>query len=481
VEISVPVSSFSSTDYTRATVLIEAGYQAAEQNRAALLHYALDADGWKAYMAARESRRSPQPGILRQVRVEGPKPGPQPGAVRQVLSDMKPIEGKPITPAATLDALEPIQSNGGISATWETFAPAPETSSATFAAPALPTHGQANPGTPVPDSGILVRLSQDRTGPPYLLVSPEFAAATSNITRGEVTLRLIDQNLGGFGSELRANSRVGYMTDLSAEYYRLLTPGGYFIEPRAGFLRAPVYIWADQKRDAERLLQTLNAGVEVGRTFSKQLQIAAEWRAEDTRWSLTTGSGGGPYLNGTAQTGLLRINIDKAAAGAVSPNGFRLSASAGALYHAVASDNARLVKLTFSGTRSWKETNIFGLSGEVNSYLRAKVAEPYRFTLGGPMRLSASSFDEYRGTDTYLARAGYMHRIAALPTGMGQGLYGVIAYEAGEIWSPETKSILHQDGLTGLLANTPLGLITFGISAGDANHRKVFVTLGRWF
>ena len=481
VEISVPVSSFSSTDYTRATALIDAGYKATEQNRAALLRYALDADGWNAYLAAREIRRSPKPGILRQVRVEGLDPGQKPGAVRQVLSNMKSIEGKPITPAATLDALKPIQSNGGITATWDTFAPAPETSSATFAAPALPTHGQANPGTPVPDTGILVRLSQDRTGPPYLLVSPEFAAATSNITRGEVTLRLIDQNLGGFGSELRANARIGYMTDLSTEYYRLVTPGGYFIEPRVGFLRAPVYIWADQKRDAERLLQTLNAGIEVGRTFSRQLQIAADWRAEDTRWSLTTGSGGGPYLNGTAQTGLLRINIDKAATGVVSPNGFRLSASAGALYHAVASDNARLVKLTFSGTRSWRENNIFGLSGEVNSYLRAKVAEPYRFTLGGPLRLSASSFDEYRGTDTYLARTGYMHRIAALPTGMGQGLYGVITYEAGEIWSPETKSILHQDGLAGLLANTPLGLVTFGVSAGDANHRKVFVTLGRWF
>ncbi len=332
-----------------------------------------------------------------------------------------------------------------------------------------------------PDTGILVHLSQDRIGPPYLLISPEFAAATSNITRGEITLRLVDQNLGGYGSELRASARVGYMTDLSAEYYRLLTPGGYFIEPRAGILREPVYIWTDQKRVAERLLQNLDAGVEAGRTFSNQLQVSAEWRAEDTRWSLTTGSGGGPYLSGTAQTGLLHINIDRAATGAVSPNGFRLTASAGALYHAVASNNAPLVKLTFSATRSWRESNIFGLSGEVNSYLRANVAEPYRFTLGGPLRLSASSFDEYRGTDTYLARTGYMHRIAALPTGLGQGLYGLVAYEGGEVWSPQTKSILRQDGLAGLVANTPLGLITFSISVGDAGHRKVFVTLGRWF
>ncbi len=330
VVVNVPVGSFSTTDYAHAAQLIDAGYQAAEQSRAALLRYALDADGWKAYLAARESRRRPQPGVLRQVRVEGPKPGSEPGAVREVLADLKPLEGKPIAPATTLGALRDVQSNGGVTATWETFAPA-----STSAAPPAP--GSSTAGPPEADTGLLIRLSNNRSGPPYLLLSPELAAATSNISRGEMTFRLVDQNLGGFGSELRTTARIGYKTDLSAEYYRRLAPGGYFLEPRAGILRAPVYIWVNQKRVADRFLQNLDAGLEAGRTFSNQLQISAEWRAEDTRWSLTTGSGGGPYITGTAQTGLLHINIDRASSGAISPNGFRIAASAGALYHAVAS------------------------------------------------------------------------------------------------------------------------------------------------
>jgi NTE family protein len=458
VVVHVPVGSFSAADYSKAPQLIDAGYKAAAQSSAALTRYVLDDEGWKAYLAARESRLRPQPGVLRQLRVEGPMPSPEPGAVRELRADMKPIQGQPIAPATTLNALKGIQSNGGIDATWETFSPTPEAS----------------------DTGLLVRLSNDRTGPPYLLISPAFVASTSNISRGELALRLVDQNLGGYGSEFRANAAIGYMTNLSAEYYRLLTPGGYFIEPRAGLLRAPVYIWANQKRIAERFQQNLDAGIEAGRTFSNQLQVSVEWRAEDTRWSLTTGTGGGPYLNGTAQTGLLHIKIDRASTGVVSPDGFRLSASAGALYHAVGSDNAPLVNFSFSGTRSWKG-NIFGLGGDVNSYLRANVAEPYRFTLGGPMRLSSASIDEYRGTDTYFARTGYLHRIAALPTGLGQGLYAVLSYEGGEVWSPETRTILRQDGITGLVASTPLGPITFGISVGDAGHRKVFFTVGRWF
>jgi NTE family protein len=109
------------------------------------------------------------------------------------------------------------------------------------------------------------------------------------------------------------------------------------------------------------------------------------------------------------------------------------------------------------------------------------VAQPYRFTLGGPRRLSASSFDEYRGTDTYLARAGYLRRIATLPTGYGQGIYGIIGYEAGEVWSPEAQAILRQDGTAGIVAATPFGSVTFGVSIGDAGHRKVFFTIGRLF
>jgi NTE family protein len=457
VILIVPVGNFSGMDYGKAAQLIDAGYKAAEQNRASLLRYALDADGWKAYLDARESRRRPAPGLLRQLRVEGGEPG----AVREVQNDLKPLKDKPITSATTLEALKDIQSNGGIGAAWETFSPAP--------------------ALPAPDSGLLVRLKNDRTGPPYLLISPAFAATTSNMSRGELTLRLIDQNLGGFGSELRGNASLGYMTVVSLEYYHQLSLNGYFIEPRTGIQRKPVYLWVNQKRVAERFQQDLGAGVEAGRTFSNQTQISAEWRAESTHWSLRTGSGGGPYLNGTAQTGLLHIKIDKDYAGAISPNGFRLEASAGALYHSLASDNAPLVHLSFSTNHVWKETNLVGISSEVNSTLRTNVAEPYRFTLGGPMHLSAAAFDEYRGTDTYYASTGYLRRLAALPTGLGHGLYGVFAYEAGEIWSPEARAILRQDGVTGLIASTPLGLITFGVSVGDAGHRKVFFTIGRWF
>ena len=461
--INVPVGSFSGTDYTKAAQLIDAGYKAADDNKNALLHYALNDADWQAYIDARDARRLPAPGIVRTVRVAASNPPIEPGAVREVEHDMKPAEGRPASSGAILNGLKGVQSNEVYEATYETIA----------------QPGFAN--NLGPDTGILIHLQKDPKGPPYLLVGPEGVASTSNVTQGEVALRFIDQNLGGYGSEFRASARIGYMTALSAEYYRQITPSGFFMQPNAGIIREPIYIWANQKRIAERFQQNLDAGLEAGRTFNNQFQIAAQWRAEDMHWALRTGSDGGGYIAGTAHTGMLRFTLDREASGTVSPNGFRISAAAGALYHAVASDNAPLVNVSFSHSNSWGGTNIFGISGDVNSYLRARVADPFRFTLGGPMRLSASSIDEYRGTDTYLARSGYLHRIAALPTGLGQGLYAGVAYEAGEIWSPDQRAILRQDGTTGLVAATPLGVITIGVSVGDAGHRKVFLTIGRWF
>ena len=360
-----------------------------------------------------------------------------------------------------------MQSEGVYSATYQTFGP--------------PAANTPAPQPTAPDNGILVHLHKEPGIPPYLLIAPDLAAETSDITRMQLNLRLVWQDLGGYGSELRANGNLGFMTALNVEYYRLLSPGGFYIQPHAGALRQPVYIWANQQRIAERLLQNLDAGVEAGRTIRNNLQISAGWRVLDTHWGLSVGSGGGPSVSGAAQEGLFKLILDKETSNAVSPSGFRLNLAAGGLYHAVSSANAPVVMASAARTWLWKGSNIFSLTGDVNSYLRGNVAEPFRFTLGGPHQLSASATDEYRGTDTWLARAAYLHRIAPLPTGLGQGIYTIVGYEAGEIWSPESRAILRQDAAAGLLAITPLGSISVGGAAGDAAHRKFFFTIGRLF
>jgi NTE family protein len=460
--LAIPIGKFTGMDYDKGGQLIREGYLAAERNHEALLKYALAPDAWAAYLADRNARQRPVPGILRVVHVEGGTPL----ARQTVVSDLAPLKGKPIQSTTTSAALKPIQANGDYAASYQTTL---------SSAPGGPA-GQLEP-----DNALLVRLTRDPIGPPYLLLSPEFSGTTDNLMRVALNLRLIGQNFGGYGSEFRASARVGYMNAISAEYYRRISDSGYFIQPIAQAGTEPVYIWQEQQRIAERSQSTFMGGLAVGRTFSNTLQLSGEWRYQHTHWTLVTGSGGGSSLTGTAQSGLLRLDIDRAQSNTISPSGWRLSAGLGALYNAVASSNAPLLRLSVNRSFSVKPEHILAIGGEVDSYFRANVAQPFRFTLGGPLRLSSASFDEYRGTDLYLARAGYLRRIAALPTGLGHGLYASFGYEAGQVWSPEQRTFLRQDGVTGLVGNTPIGLITIGVSVGDAAHRKVFFTLGRAF
>jgi NTE family protein len=461
--VTAKTGEFSTVDYSRAPELIKKGYEAANAQRTLLLKYALDDAGWQAYLADRASRMQPKPAILQIVAVQGGSPGAQ----AQVRADVGALKGKPIEAAPLTEALTGVQGDGAFQASLETF-------HAAVAAPPDQLQAQG------PDNGVMVRLTPVRNGPPFLLFGVDITAENSNVTRTAFDFRLVDQNLGGFGSELRSDLRVGFLTQASTEYYRLLTTSGYYVEPQIGVLREPVYLWQNQKRISERLLQQAGGGLEIGRTVNRDLQYSLQYRAQVVRWDLQDGSDGTPHVSGTAQTALARVSYDDRESGTISPRGTLFRLSAGSLFNTVGSATAPVVQA--SVVKSFAiPGGIFGFSAEANTYFRRNVTEPLRFTLGGPLRLSASSIDEYRGTDNYLARAAYLHRVAALPFGIGQGLYAAFGYEGGEVWSPEHPALLRQDGFLVGVAATPVGVIQFGGAIGDAGHRKIFFSFGRLF
>jgi len=472
VVIAPQTGKYTVADYGKGKELADLGYAAAEQQKSHLLQYALNDHDWAAYIAARNTRTHPYPGLLKAVKVEGGLPE----ARAEIEQNLKPLTGKQLNTQKIVSALSDVQGSGIYTTGVQTFTPTQTAAQGTGAA-VNPSSVQAA----APDTGVLVRLDKVKGGPPFVILGADIIAQTANVTRMTFDMRLLNENLGGYGSELRTDLRLGYFTQISTEYYRRLSPSGYFFEPDLGLIRKPVYLWANQKRISERQEQQLGGGLEAGRTFSKYMQIAAEWRDQSVRWALQEGTDTDRNLSGTSQTAALHFNYDTTESGTVSPRGVRLDLKAGALYNTFASQNAPLFEGQAAKSFSLADRDILSFLVDGNSYFRRNVSDPLRFTLGGPLRLSASSMDEYRGTDDYIVRAAYLRRLAALPSGLGQGLYLATGYEGGEIWSPEHPAILRQDGFLSLGASTPLGMLTLGTSVGDAGHRKVFFTLGRLF
>ena len=157
-----------------------------------------------------------------------------------------------------------------------------------------------------------------------------------------------------------------------------------------------------------------------------------------------------------------------------------LTAQAGYLFHAAQSPNAPQLA-TQASIAHRIDKNIVVLSLEAGTMFNRNVAQPFRFTLGGPLRLSASAIDEYRGTDYFVLSPVFLRRVASLPAPLGQSIYIGAGYEAGQMRAPDQATITRQDVFFGIFAETPLGVITLAPAFGDNGYRKFTFTLGKFF
>ena len=289
------------------------------------------------------------------------------------------------------------------------------------------------------------------------------------------------QDFGGFKSEFRTRMRFGYLTQLSPEYYKRFGDTPWFAVPHMDLLRTPVYIWANQQKVAERMSLTEGGGMDVGYVVSHFTEMRAGYAINHQIWHTTTGSDGQPNFEGNAQTARFQYRFNGQDRAMVPRHGLRVDASAGYQFNATRSENAPRMEGTTTYFRDIGHGNTLSFSFEGGTMFHRQVADPFRFTLGGPLRLTASAYDEYRGTDFLLARPAYFRRLAELPQPLGQSIYVGATYEVGQIRAPDAATLTRQDVSFGIVAETPLGVITIAPSFGNAGERKLTFTLGKFF
>jgi NTE family protein len=464
VVIEPDTSGFSDVDYLKVKELSARGYEAAEKNKAALMAYAINEKQWDAYVAQREAKRPGPAGDLLRVRVKAPNEN----VTRAVQRLFLPLMDKP-TDTKKIDALlDDIRADGRYEADY-TIGYESET-----------------PRSPLSDRpSVLVTVTDKKTGPPFLELGANVQAQSTGVTRATVEGILLDQDFGGYGSELRIHAKVGFLTQLDGEYYRKLfdlggPTGGIFLAPRGGILREPFYIYQNQHRIAERQLQTAGGGADIAWSNERSQELRVGWESDNIRWQQSVGSDGQPNVFGQMQRARVQYIYDTQDRALVPHFGTRWETNAGYQYDAVDSPNAPRITTRVSYSHEIGK-NVFAMVAEGGTMFNRNVAEPFRFTLGGPLRLSASAIDEYRGTDYFLLSPALLRRIAQLPAPLGQSIYIAAAYEAGQMHVPNGPTVTRQDVLFGIVAETPLGVITLAPAIGDDGYRKFQFTLGKLF
>jgi NTE family protein len=458
VVIMPDTMGFAATDYLKATPLAERGYASAEASKDTLLKYAVNDEQWAAYLASRHSReRGPVNDILA-VKVSTPNP-----EVRHVVEKIfTPLVNKPVDTDAIEKRLAEIRADGRYDADYTVGYDSSQ-----------PNYAQR----PI----LLVTVNDKKTGPPFLDVGVNFAAQTGGVTRATLSNIVTYQDFGGYGSELRANIDVGFTTRFQGEYYRKLHDSGYFVAPRIDVVRQPFYIYQNNIRLSERQLMNAGGGVDGGWGDGHEQEVRVGWQDHYTTWQTTTGADGLPDYYNNSQYVRAQYTFDSQDRALVPTYGVRSTTTFGYLYGTPGSSPAP----EFTGQISFGQTigkkNIILANLEGGTLFNRDVAQPFRFTLGGPLRLAASAIDQYRGTDYFLVTPGYLRRLHSLPAPINGNLYFGTTYELGQMRAPHTNNIMRQDVYFGLVGETPLGVISIAPAFGNGGERKLVFTIGKLF
>jgi NTE family protein len=465
--VMVPdVSGFNQTAYLKGADLAKRGYQAAELHKDQLLKYAVNDQQWQAYLSQRAARLRGPAGRLQQVVVKAPNDD----VTRAVQRKFAAMVGQPVNTKAIEAALDEIRSDGRYDADYTVGH----------------AEGESSASIQNLDPVIRVAVTDKTTGPPFLLVGANIEAQTSGVTRATLESIFLDQDLGGYGSELRGNIKVGFLTQIDAEYYRRIRStghmGGFFVAPHGGILRNPFDIYVHQVKISERLLQNTGGGVDAGWSDSRKQEVRLGWEGNQVRWQTQIGADTFAPTNliGGMQRVRLRYVFDNQDRALVPQYGVRITTEVAYLYSAVSSANTPVFTNQFALAHQIGK-NLFLFQSLAGTMLHRNVSQPFLFTLGGPQRLSASAIDEYRGTDYFLLEPVFLRRLAKLPDPLGQSIYAGIGYEAGQMRAPGTNTQTRQDIYFGIVAETPLGVITLAPAIGDDGHRKFVFTLGKLF
>ncbi len=460
VVIMPDVKGFTANDYLKVEQLSKAGYEAAEAHKAELMPYALPEDQYKAYVAARRARERPPAGTVLRIKVNAPNPGLR----EYVEHQFAPLVNQPVNTDEVDDLLANIRADGRYNADYTVGYDSPESN------------------RPI----LLISINEKTTGPPFLNLGINIAAQTGGVTRATLGTVLLYQDVGGYGSGVRVNVDVGFLTRLQGEYYWKPNPySGFFVAPRANLTRQPFYIYQGNYRISERQSEFGGFAADVGWSDGKYQELRAGWSFQNVQWYPTTGVDFLPNYEGNSQTARVRYVYDTQDRALVPRYGVRSETSLGYLYATPGNPTAPVFREQFAVARelghSKVRNDVVIANLEGGTMFNRNVAQPFRFTLGGPLRITSLAIDQLRGTDYFLVTPAYLHRLWTLPAPLGQAIYLGAAYEAGQMRAPDASTITRQDVYVGLIAETPFGVVSVGPAFGDGGQHKFVFTLGRFF
>ncbi len=458
------VADFSATDYEQHEALVRKGYEAAQQQAARFLPYAVDEAAWNRWLERRKSLRRTEVPKPEFVEVSGGST-----ASRERLEKQLKHEIESSDTSSTRDRVEGTLARefGTMRYNWIDYS-------------TTERDGQ---------NGLAVRLIEKRHAPPFLFFAPEIRGEDAGRATLTLNTRAVFTEFTNRNAELRADLSVGSRTLLGAEYYRRLGTQGFFLAPRASYSRTQTNLYSLGLRSGEADLNRATLGLDAGFTAPRFFEIRAGFDYGHASAKTRVGTPIPSDQSGVVRSASIRMAYDRQDSPQVPHRGLRAQANLAYYLNAPITTKpfpfAQLDASYFHSVRGGAD-RLFVLFGGGSSFGQ-RLPIPLQLTLGGPLRLGAFGIGQFRGDRMGYATTGYLRQIGKLPPILGGDLFIGAWAEGGLFQSGPIDvgaGVFKQSGTIAFVAETPLGPVYAGWSLGRTDDRwrgKFTFLVGRFF
>jgi NTE family protein len=453
--VTADVKEFSAIDYPKASALIARGTQAAEAKTRVLEAYSLDDAAWAEYQKEKAARMKTAIAVPQFVAVEGTNAE----AEKHLEHFLEPLAGKPVEADKVEKYLARLAGIGKYDSVGYSL---------------TKREGQ---------DGLLITVHEKNYAPPVL--QPAFQVDGSQPDNVTYTLggRFTFLDVAGYRSEWRTDFQFGNTYGLASELYKPFTATSkWFLSPRAAASDTTLRLYAKSSPQAEYRLANAEIGADVGYGSNRFNEVRLGYQVGYLNANLRLGAPVFASVSGRVGAARLRYFLDHTDDPVIPRRGYNVEAK---FRWVDTSPGAReafpALETSFGYYQPIAKPASLFVIAEGGSTLGARHTGIPQFFLGGPLRLGAYGSNELRGNQYYLFRAGYLHDFFTLPPFIGKKVYAVGAYEFGKMYGATNGSRFPTDVSAGIIAETALGPLFLGGSAGDTGHEKWYFQLGRVF
>jgi len=457
VIIAPDLGDRTTLDFSGIDEVIELGYRGAEAKAAILEKFSVDQSEWQQHVAGQSARIRTGAPIPDEIMVAGVGEGAQ----RAIQTRLKDFVGKQLNTKELEAALTKFTGEGRYESLDYRI-----------------TRSRSDPSK----NALLILVKEKPYAPPNLNFSLTLDGSDIDDIHFSLGSRLTLYDIGKHGSEWRNDIRIGFRALLASEYLYPLGQKGFFTAPRAYFARGiENFFSSGGSRVADYQVNRSGLGLDLG-YLTRRSELRAGYEIGRLNADVRTGTPPVTSVSGQVSFTRMRWAFDSTDSSTIPSRGLRLAAEGrwvmDAPLMATEFPQAEINMMLLAPISRRGSAFVSNLLGTTFN----KDAPPeMMFTLGGPFRLGAYDFQEFRGNHYFLSSLGYRHHISELSPLLGGKIYAIAWFDAGGAYMDFKSPVVQYQGSAGLMMDTKLGPMALIGAAGKGGRGKIYFSFGKFF